>query len=89
VPESKKRKKKVTRVTSAPAPTVTSADLKPNPAWFLPVLLGLMILGLVWIVIFYVTAGGLRLPIPALGNLNLLVGFLLIIAGFVMTTRWR
>jgi len=52
-------------------------------------MLGLMLLGLIWIVVFYVTAGGARLPIPALGNFNLLIGFLLIIAGFIMTTRWR
>jgi hypothetical protein len=71
------------------APLLTSANVKPNPPWFLPVMLGLMLLGLIWIVIFYVTAGNARLPIPALGNMNLLVGFLLIIAGFGMTTRWR
>jgi len=47
-------------------------------------------LGLVWIVVFYVTAQtGLGLPVPAFGQWNLLVGFLLIIAGFIMTTRWR
>jgi len=90
VPVSRTRKKKVnTRVIQSPAPVVTSADLKPNPPWFLPVLLGLMILGLLWIVVFYVTAGTTGLPIPALRNWNLLIGFLLIIAGFIMTTRWR
>lgn len=90
MPVSKTRKKKTsTRDSRLPAPVVTSADIKPNPPWFLPVMLGLMLLGLLWIVVFYVTAGGARLPIPALGNMNLLVGFLLIIAGFIMTTRWR
>jgi hypothetical protein len=90
VPVSKGRKKKtVTRAQQSGAPLVTSADVKPNPAWFLPVMLGLMVLGLVWIVVYYITAGSSRLPVPALGNLNLAVGFLFIIAGFGMTTRWR
>jgi len=52
-------------------------------------MLGFMVLGLLWIVIFYVTAGTSRLPIPALSNWNLAVGFLLIMIWFVMTTRWR
>ena len=90
MPVSKVRKKKTnTRARTAATPVVTSADIKPNPPWFLPVMLGLMILGLLWIVTFYVTAGGARLPVPALGNFNLAIGFGFIIAGFIMTTRWR
>jgi len=90
VPESRTRKKKNARkVQQVQSVELTSADIKPNPPWFLPVLLGLMMLGLLWIVIFYVTSGGSRLPVPALGNWNLLVGFLFIMAGFIMTTRWR
>ena len=87
MPKSRVRKKPAARADQAPM--LTSADIKPNAPWFLPVMLGLMVLGLLWIVTFYVTAGSSRLPIPALGNMNLVVGFALIIAGFVMTTRWR
>jgi hypothetical protein len=90
VPVSKVRKKKTSsQVTGRQLPTVTSADIKPNPAWFLPVMLGLMVLGVLWIVTYYVTAGNARLPIPAIGNFNLAIGFALIIAGFIMATRWR
>jgi len=89
VPVSKVRKKKSTAAkTRTVAAPVVEYD-KPNAPWFLPVMLGLMLLGLLWIVVFYVTAGGYRLPIPALGNWNLAIGFALIIAGFAMTTRWR
>ncbi|MEK8226748.1 cell division protein CrgA [Oerskovia sp. M15] len=52
-------------------------------------MLTLMLLGLAWIVIFYLTSSGLGLPIPALDNWNLVIGFVLIIAGFVLTTRWK
>jgi len=54
-----------------------------------PTMLTLMLLGLAWIVLYYLTAQGLGLPVPALGAWNLAVGFVLIIAGFGLTTRWR
>lgn len=60
---------------------------KPNPTWYVPLMLTLMILGLVWIVVFYLTAG--EFPVRAWGNWNLGAGFGLIIAGFLMTTNWR
>ena len=86
MPESKSRKKKVVRTDPA-AP----AQAKPqgNPRWLVPVMLGLMLLGLVWIVVYYLTSSGLGLPVPPLRQWNLAVGFVLIIAGFALTTRWR
>lgn len=60
---------------------------KPNPRWYVPVMLGLMIAGLLWIVVFYLTAG--EYPVAAWANWNLGAGFGLIIAGFLMTTNWR
>ena len=53
----------------------------------------LFLLGLVWIVLFYITAaGGSTSSIPLmeqLGNWNILVGFGLIGGGFILSTRWR
>ena len=46
-----------------------------------------MLLGLLWIVVFYLSQG--RFPIATLGNWNLGVGAGLLIAGFLMTTNWR
>lgn len=60
---------------------------KPNPPWYVPVMLGLMIVGLIWIVVFYLTRG--EFPVQPWGNWNLAAGFGLIIAGFLMTTNWR
>ena len=48
---------------------------------------GFMILGLAWIIVFYVS--GSSAPVPALGNFNILVGFGIMFIGFLMTTRWR
>lgn len=85
MPESKSRKK----ATYTPPPT--KAAVKPNPRWWVPVMLGLMIVGLLWIVVFYIgrSTSGVTLPLPMIGSWNLAVGAALIIAGFSMTTRWR
>jgi hypothetical protein len=64
-----------------------SGEDAPNPVWFKPVMFGFMLLGLVWIIVFYVSQG--TLPMPALGSWNILVGFGIAFIGFLMTTRWR
>lgn len=61
--------------------------LKSNPAWFVPVMCGLMILGVLWVATFYITSG--ELPIAPIGYWNLAIGMGLIMAGFVMATNWR
>lgn len=66
---------------------VVARGPKPNPPWYVPVMLGLMVIGLLWIVVFYLTAG--EFPVRDWGNWNLAAGFGLIIAGFLMTTNWR
>jgi hypothetical protein len=58
-----------------------------NPPWFVPVMLALMLVGLLWVVTFYITAGSF--PIPGISYWNLIIGFGLMISGFMMTTRWR
>ncbi|MDI2099152.1 cell division protein CrgA [Ruicaihuangia caeni] len=59
----------------------------PNPVWFKPLMFGFMLLGLIWIIVFYVS--DTRFPIDAIGNWNILVGFGIMFIGFLMTTRWR
>lgn len=91
MPESRSRRK----AAYTPPPTSSSGP-KPNPPWFVPVMLGLMLLGLVWIVVYYLTQGQYPLPTLSLGggewtpgNWNLVIGFAFVMAGFLMTTRWR
>jgi len=50
-------------------------------------MLGLMLVGLLWVVTFYVTSA--NYPIPNIGYYNLAIGFGLMISGFMMTMRWR
>ncbi|KQW04994.1 uncharacterized protein UPF0233 [Microterricola gilva] len=75
--------------SSKPAPVVDnrSGEDAPNAVWFKPVMFGFMLLGLVWIIVFYVSQGAW--PVAALGSWNILVGFGIAFIGFLMTTRWR
>lgn len=69
--------------------TVTvSDDDDKNPVWFKPIMFGLMLIGLAWILTYYISSP-LQLPVPQLGPWNIAVGFGVMFAGFLMTTRWR
>lgn len=81
MPESRSRKK------AAYVPPPESKKPQGNPRWLVPTMVGLMVLGLVWVVVTYLTQT--EWPIPGLANWNLLIGFVLLIAGFALTTRWR
>lgn len=84
MPESKGRSKP----SYTPPHRTSAAAPGPNARWFVPVMLGLMIIGLLWVVTFYVS-GVNQYPVPQLGRWNLGVGFGFMLAGFMMTTRWR
>jgi hypothetical protein len=73
--------------SQAPRSTEGHDGDAPNPVWFKPVMFGFMLLGLVWIIVFYISQGAL--PVPTFGAWNILVGFGIAFIGFLMTTRWR
>lgn len=83
MPESKGRAKPK---SSYVAPQKSKAEA-PNPEWWVPVFITLLLLGLAWIVTFYVSEGAW--PVAKFGYFNLVAGFALLIAGFGMTMRWR
>lgn len=82
MPESRVRKK-----SAFTPPTGKSGPQKPNGRLFVPTMLGLLVLGLLWIVVFYITQT--EYPIPNLRYWNLAIGFGILLTGFGMTTRWR
>jgi Cell division protein CrgA len=98
MPESTSRKKKSVKpsATASSAAQHSGSD-EPNPSWFAPVMFGFMLLGLIWIIVFYVTGAqyplgsGLVNVAPALnlGNWNILIGFGIMMVGFIMSTRWK
>ncbi len=58
-----------------------------SPSWWAPVFVTLLILGLVWLVVYYFS--GAQFPIPGISHWNLVIGIALMMAGFIMTLRWR
>jgi hypothetical protein len=85
VPESKGRAKPKSRTRQKPVDV--AAPPQVNPPWFVPLMVGLMVFGVLWVTVFYVTSGDW--PIPGIGYWNLVVGLGAIMAGFMMSTRWR
>lgn len=84
MPKSRIRKK--ADFTPPPAKTAV-IKLKTGRGWVAPLMLALFLIGLAWIVVFYVSAT--QLPIEALGNWNIVVGFGFIAGGFVVSTQWK
>ncbi len=58
-----------------------------SPRWLVPLMIFFFIVGLLWVVVFYVTQRAY--PIESIGNYNMAVGFGLIMIGFLLATRWR
>lgn len=84
MPESKGRNK----ATYTPPRTANKQLTQPNPPWYAPVMVTLMVVGLIWVATYYIS-GAHQFPVPKLGRWNLGVGFALMMSGFLMTTRWR
>jgi Cell division protein CrgA len=81
VPKSRVRDKKVY------TPPPRSAKSKVSPPWLVPTMVGCLVVGLAWIAVYYVS--GQNLPVAALAQWNLLIGFAFIVAGLGLATRWR
>lgn len=89
MPESKKRKKSEPSTAERPVPATKKKG--PSPVWLAPLMLTMFGIGVLWLVVFYITAnssGGM--PITGdLGNANLAIGFGFIVVGFALSTQWR
>ena len=83
MPKSRVRKKSV----YTPPPT-RSPRKAVSPPWLAPTMLACFLIGLTWIALYYVTQP--HMPgLSALGGGNLVGGFILIVAGVVLATKWR
>jgi hypothetical protein len=58
-----------------------------SPSWLAPVMVANFLIGLFWIVIFYVSQT--RFPIPGIGAWNMIIGFGFVGVGFSLATKWR
>jgi len=90
VPKSKVRKKSVYTPPAdvLPARGAAAKAARPSPRWYAPLMVALMLIGLAWIVVYYVA--GDKIPVMvSLGAWNFAIGFGAMVAGLIMSMRWR
>ena len=87
MPKSRIRKKvKEERTVQAQVVQLTPEPTE-SPRWLAPVMLAMFLLGLAWIVVYYITQT--KYPVPNLGAWNMGIGFVFVGIGFSLATRWR
>ncbi len=98
MPESKVRKAAVEKKKLADRSATTEAE-KHNPvvapgsrAWVVPTFITVGLLGVLWLVVFYITSA-VNIFIPffsdTLGSWNVLIGMGLMAASFALATLWK
>lgn len=83
MPESRNRNKPA----YTPPPRKSAEEARKQRRWVAPAMVVCFIVGLLWIVAFYI-AGDSIPGVSALGNWNILIGMGLIAIGFVVSTQW-
>ena len=93
MPKSKVRKKSDFTV-SAVSRTPVKVKAGPSSVWFVVLFVGLMLIGLIWLMVFQLGATGSDAPsmlswMADLGPWNYAVAFAFMISGLLLTMRWR
>ena len=90
MPESKRRKKKSTYTTNGSSNSASTTPVKIGPSpWVAPAMVACLLIGLFWIVVFYLAGNDISF-MREIGNLgNVAIGFGFIGVGFFLSTRWR
>jgi hypothetical protein len=86
MPKSKLRKKVQDQHAHEEQIHAVETPYQESPSWLAPVMVANFLIGLFWIVIYYVNT---NLPIGGLGNWNMAIGFTFIAVGFSLATKWR
>jgi hypothetical protein len=88
VPVSRRRTKKSTNAVAAPASSTKRKAPPPSPPWYGGLILAMFVLGITWLLVYYLSNGGV-LGLENLGGFNLLIGFGFVVVGLGLATRWR
>ena len=93
MPKSKVRKKNEFAAGSV-SRTPVKVKAGPSSQWFVVLFIGLMLIGLIWLLVFQLAASGFNTPDPLmwmsdLGPWNYAIAFGFMIAGLILTMRWR
>jgi hypothetical protein len=89
VPVSRRRRKKSAPIVTNPAARAKRAAPPPSPPWYGGLILAMFVIGVAWLLTYYLSNGGLPVVQEPMGGWNLLVGFGFVVAGLGLATRWR
>ena len=92
MPKSKVRKKPAGAARPASTAAGGTRALAPSPSWYPIVMVVVLLLGLAYMIVYYLTSSGTDPHIPVmsdLGNWNFAIGFGVMLLGLVMAVRWR
>jgi hypothetical protein len=67
-------------------------QLAPQAPWYPIVMAGVLLLGLAYMVVYYLTSSGTSPHVPIMAGLhawNFAIGFGVMLLGLVMAVRWR
>lgn len=87
VPKSTVRKKKVYTPPAEVRPAAEAVRRKPSPTWLPVSAVALIVFGIAWLVVFYITTGDY--PVASWGYLNLVVGFGAMVGSLAILSKWR
>ena len=93
MPKSKVRKKNDFTVNPV-SRTPVKVKAGPSSVWFVVLFIGLMLLGLAWLIVFQLAATGPDAPsyltwMANLSQWNYGIAFAFMISGLLLTMRWR
>ncbi|AFM14845.1 Uncharacterized protein family (UPF0233) [Mycolicibacterium chubuense NBB4] len=93
MPKSKVRKKNDFTINPV-SRTPVKVKAGPSSVWFVVLFVGLMLIGLVWLIVFQLAGSGPDAPtfLKWMANLNIwnyAIAFAFMITGLLLTMRWR
>jgi phosphatidylglycerophosphate synthase len=68
-------------------PSTTASDKRPSPVWLPATAVALIIAGIGWLVVYYLSET--IYPVQAWGYWNLAVGFGAMVAALALLSKWR
>jgi hypothetical protein len=87
MPKSKVRKKSDFSINQV-SRTPVKVKAGPSSVWFVALFVGLMLIGLIWLLVFQLASSSLPW-MAELGPWNYAIAFAFMIAGLLLTMRWR
>lgn len=78
----------VASASTATSRTPVKINTGGTPLWYKVIMFGLLVIGLAWLIVFYVAGEQVQF-LAELGPWNYLIGFSAMIIGLLMTMGWR